>query len=165
MSYVLPANFEILYEIATELRADFREANPVPLADDIDARIAAGLNVPLAPYSTSLDAAFALKEIVFEGVDYINVDFRDYCLDGKMSYICDLKNDGGDTCGDSMSRSRALVAVGIVRCPCSFPLLPRTFPTLTLHVRLACLSSPELFRLIDHEPFGLRAAVVAFVVP
>jgi hypothetical protein len=114
MPYVLPSLSDNLYEIAKELRADFREANPEPLADDIDQRIADGLNVPLAPYSTSLEAAFALKEIVFEGAKYINVDFRDYCLDGKMSYICDLKNEAGETCGDSMSRSRALTAAILI---------------------------------------------------
>jgi hypothetical protein len=104
------ADSKVLYDLCTELGADYRKTAVVPLASDIDTRIAAALAVPVAPYANSLEAAFALRDIVFPNVEYLNVDFREYFYaDHGMSYHCDVRHEYGEGCGRGSTRARALV--------------------------------------------------------
>jgi hypothetical protein len=99
-----------IYSLAEELRADFRTSSPQELAADIDERIAVALGVPVAPFSTSLQAAFDLKDLIFDKDGCVMVNFREYNHNGQMSFICDLELESGDFCGDSATRPRALTA-------------------------------------------------------
>jgi len=102
----------VIHGLAKELEAGWRSSTPVALADDIDVRLAAALNVPPAAYANSLEDAFALRDIVFPNMSYLNVDFREYFYAelGGMSYICDVKHECGEGCGHGSTRARALVA-------------------------------------------------------
>lgn len=113
MAYQLPAvDSRMVFDLCKEVQAGFRTPDAVPLAEDIDERIASALNVPPAPYANSLEAAFALRDIIFPQIDYLNVDFREYFYAdrGGMSYICDVKHHHGEGCGHGSTRARALVA-------------------------------------------------------
>lgn len=75
---------------------------------DIDARIAKIVGIPEQPFTTSIEAAFALKDAAFAGYDYVNVDLREYDDERGLTFNCDIRTEGGESNGTRATRPMAL---------------------------------------------------------
>lgn len=76
--------------------------------DGVDQRIADVFDLPLAPFMTSIEAAFNLRDHALAGPDYINVDFREYDDTRGKTFICDIKSEYGESSDHTDSRPAAL---------------------------------------------------------
>lgn len=107
--------FEALKALANDIY-DFQRANDykVVFQDGLDARIAEVFGLPLAPFTTSIDAAFKLRDHALAGPEYVNVDFREYDLEDGAYVICDIKTSNGEGSMTSANRATAL-AIAVVK--------------------------------------------------
>lgn len=94
------------FQRATGYKAVFQEG--------LDERIAEVFGLPLAPYTTSIEAAFNLRDHALAGPDYVNVDFREYNRDSGAYVICDIKTEDGETSDRAATRATAL-AIAVVK--------------------------------------------------
>lgn len=74
----------------------------------VEQRIADVFGLPLAPFMTSIEAAFNLRDHALAGPDYINVDFREYNDERGVTFICDIKSEYGETGEHTASRAASL---------------------------------------------------------
>lgn len=86
------------YKLTVEARAP----------DGVDQRIADVFGLPLAPFMTSIEAAFNLRDHALAGPDYINVDFREYDDSRGKTFICDIKSEYGESADHTVSRASSL---------------------------------------------------------
>lgn len=94
------------FQRATNYKAVFQEG--------LDERIAEVFGLPLAPYTTSIEAAFNLRDHALAGPDYVNVDFREYNLDSGAYVICDIKTENGES-GDRAATRATALAIAVVK--------------------------------------------------
>jgi hypothetical protein len=100
-----------LNNLANIISAEERKGQALPA--DIDAQIAALLEVPIAPFTTSFDAAYQLLDAVSTGEDYVNVDYREYRKNGYV--LCDINRDVGDSFeGNGSGRNRIVALVAAI---------------------------------------------------
>lgn len=107
--------FEALKALANDIY-DFQRATDYTMAvqDGLDARIAEVFGLTLAPFTTSIEAAFNLRDHALAGPDYVNVDFREYDLSGGVYYICDIKTEYGENGDRAVNRATAL-SIAVVK--------------------------------------------------
>jgi hypothetical protein len=78
------------------------------LSETTDAEIADLFGVAPARFTASTDDAFALRDAVFKGYDYVNVDLREYDDKRGLTFMCDLKTENGESSGRRASRPEAI---------------------------------------------------------
>lgn len=105
--------FKALRSLVNEIY-DHQRANGYRLTlearapDGVEQRIADVFGIPLAPFMTSIEAAFNLRDYALDGPDYINVDFREYDDSRGKTFICDIKSEYGESSDQTVSRASAL---------------------------------------------------------
>lgn len=81
----------------------------IDLPADFDQQISILLGVEDAVWS-GLIGAFALRDMVFAGYDYLNVDMREYCVGTEKEYfLVKLESEYGESSGDYHTRAGALL--------------------------------------------------------
>lgn len=105
--------FEALKALANDIynhqRAnDYKLTFEARAPDGVDQRIANIFGLPLAPFMTSIEAAFNLRDHALAGPDYINVDFREYDDSRGKTFICDIKSEYDEASDHTVSRASSL---------------------------------------------------------
>jgi hypothetical protein len=77
---------------------------------EVNALIADTFGVDQAKFTTSMDSAYSLLDLVASGEPYMNVDFREY----TMHVICDISSDGSGFSGSHLASSRELAFLGAI---------------------------------------------------
>jgi hypothetical protein len=78
------------------------------ISETTDAEIADLLGIPPARFTASTDDAFALRDAMFKGYDYVNVDLREYDDERGLTFMCDIKTENGESSGRRASRPEAI---------------------------------------------------------
>ncbi len=74
----------------------------------IDHEIADVFGLPLTQYTTSVESAFAFRDAMFKGYDYVNVDLREYDDSRGLVFICDIKTENGESSARRSCRAAAI---------------------------------------------------------
>lgn len=87
---------------------DYKLTEEARAPDGVEQRVANVFGLPLAPFMTSIEAAFNLRDHALAGPDYINVDFREYDDSRGKTFICDIRSEYSVVRGQAASRASAL---------------------------------------------------------
>jgi hypothetical protein len=104
-SFVYPSRDKLPALIA--LSRSIKRGTEIPFT--VNETIADLLGVPNAHYSTSMDYALRLRDIIYAGHTYVNLDMREYDDTRGLVFLMKIENEYGESNGDHHTRAGALL--------------------------------------------------------
>ncbi len=104
-TFVLPSkdNFDAILAMSRSIK----RGTDIPF--DLNHDIAKYLGVPLDNYTSTMDGALKLRDIIYAGYDYVNLDMREYDDERGLVFLMKIENQYGESSGDHHTRPGALL--------------------------------------------------------
>ena len=95
-TFVLPSkdNFDAILAMSRSIK----RGTDIPF--DLNHDIAKYLGVPLDNYTSTMDGALKLRDIIYAGYDYVNLDMREYDDERGLVFLMKIENQYGESSGN-----------------------------------------------------------------